>query len=128
MGRFMGELRAGMRGAGWAGINPLTGSILRLVADTEEATPGHVAKSLGLTAATVTGGLNKLEEDGYLVRDRSAADRRVVHLRLTPKGRRLYAGFRSAWMESFQRLFKGLSDQQVGELRDILDAMVPPKP
>jgi DNA-binding MarR family transcriptional regulator len=129
MGRFMVGLRTGMRGSGWTGVNPLTGSILRILAEggADGATPGHIAKTLGLTAATVTGGVNKLEEDGYLVRDRSASDRRLVHLRLTPKGRKLHAGFRAAWMESFKRLFEGLSDAQVRDLRDILDAMVPPK-
>ncbi|MCU0693785.1 MAG: MarR family transcriptional regulator [Polyangiaceae bacterium] len=41
--------------------------------------------------STVTGIIDRMEGDGLVVRDRSQRDRRVVHIRLTPKGRALAA-------------------------------------
>nr|AYM53939.1 MarR family transcriptional regulator [Corallococcus coralloides] len=49
-------------------------------------TMGELARRLGVTEKTVTGVVDRLEREGYLMRERSASDRRVVHCRLTPEG------------------------------------------
>ncbi len=49
-------------------------------------TMGVLARRVGVTEKTVTGVVDRLEREGYLQRERDGADRRVVRVRLTPKG------------------------------------------
>lgn len=53
-------------------------------------TATEVAKKLKITAGTLTVAINNLVKKGYVSRDRSEDDRRVVQLGLTNKGRVLY--------------------------------------
>ena len=50
---------------------------------------GELSKKMYLHPSTITGVVDRLEKKGYVLRDRGQRDRRVVKLRLTPKGRRL---------------------------------------
>src|SRR5689334_12829087 len=79
--------------AAWLHINLPLGSTRALLAiDWQDArTPGRVAEALGVSRATVTGLLDRLEAEGLLTRAIDPHDRRCFILRLTPKGRELIA-------------------------------------
>ncbi len=49
---------------------------------------GEVALQAGVAPPTATRMLDSLERDGFVVRERQAGDRRVVHVRITDEGRR----------------------------------------
>lgn len=48
---------------------------------------GELARRVGVTEKTITGIVDRLEREGYAQRERDPADRRVVHARLTPRGK-----------------------------------------
>jgi len=50
---------------------------------------GELSKRMYLHPSTISGVIDRLEKKGYLVRDRIENDRRVVRVRLTPKGKLL---------------------------------------
>jgi DNA-binding MarR family transcriptional regulator len=47
---------------------------------------GELARRVGVTEKTITGIVDRLEREEYVQRERDASDRRVVHVRLTPRG------------------------------------------
>jgi len=49
-------------------------------------TMGELARRVGITEKTITGLVDRLEEAGYLERERDRGDRRIVRARLTEKG------------------------------------------
>ena len=49
-----------------------------------------IAKKLKITVGSLTTSMNSLVNKKYVVRERSAEDRRVVNIRLTKKGERAY--------------------------------------
>lgn len=65
-------------------------------------TMGELARRLGVTEKTVTGVVDRLEREGYLMRERSAADRRVVRCRLTPEGQ-------TTWQKLERSMNQGMS-------------------
>lgn len=77
------------------------------------ATPSHVARELMVTLGTVTTSLNNLERKGYIERQRSQTDRRVVHLNLTSKGRLLYRLHTRFHRRLVERIIKGMSEEEV---------------
>jgi DNA-binding MarR family transcriptional regulator len=50
---------------------------------------GELSQKMYLHPSTITGVVNRLEKKGYVSRGRDQADRRVVMVQLTPKGKRL---------------------------------------
>ncbi len=49
-----------------------------------------IARKLGITVGSLTTSMNSLVNKKYVVRERSEADRRIVYIRLTPKGEKAY--------------------------------------
>src|SRR3954468_7439420 len=71
----------------------LTGfEALRRIADAsgERATMGEVAEAVGLSRPGVTSTVNRLVAEGLVVRERAEEDRRLLHARLTPVGRKRF--------------------------------------
>ena len=64
-------------------------SILDHLDEVEPTTLNALAGHMGVTAATMSLGVDRLERKGYVMRLRDTADRRRVHLRLTAAGARV---------------------------------------
>jgi DNA-binding MarR family transcriptional regulator len=68
----------------------LTGfEVLRRIAEApdEQASMGDLAEAVGLSRPGITSTVNRLVEEGLVVRERRDADRRLLHARLTDVGR-----------------------------------------
>ena len=68
----------------------LTGfEALRRIAEApgERATMGEVADAVGLSRPGVTSTVNRLVNDGLVLRERAGSDKRLLHARLTAAGR-----------------------------------------
>jgi len=68
----------------------------------------------------VTGIIDRMEREGLVVRDRSREDRRVVYIRLTPKGRELAQEIPVEPMEIFKGALESLTAAEVRDLMRIL--------
>jgi DNA-binding MarR family transcriptional regulator len=66
------------------GINATDLNCLNILSFSGQMTAGDLARATGLTTASITGVLDRLEEAGYVRRERDSKDRRrvVVHLEL----------------------------------------------
>jgi DNA-binding MarR family transcriptional regulator len=56
-------------------------------------TPAELAEAAGVTRATMTGLIDTLERDGYVVREPDPSDRRMLSVRLTAKGEQFLQEF-----------------------------------
>lgn len=68
------------------GLTPLQARVL-LQLSHRDATVGDISEISGMGQANASSLCKKLEKSGFLTRQRSCPDRRVVTLSLTPKGR-----------------------------------------
>lgn len=64
-------------------------SILDHLDELDPTTVNELARHMGVTAATMSLGLDRLERKGYVTRSRDGPDRRRVHVRLTTAGVRI---------------------------------------
>ena len=90
------------------GINSTDMNCLNIVALTGAMTAGELAKATGLTTASITGVLDRLEESGFVRRDRDVADRRRVIIQLNfSRGLRdvapVFAPMLAAWRAATAR-------------------------
>lgn len=76
---------------------------LKVVRDGVVGNAGELASELGITTGATTRMIDLLESRGLLARDRTAEDRRVVRLAITPAGRETVAQLQgdvvSTWNE-----------------------------
>lgn len=70
--------------------------------------------------STVTGIIDRMEREGLVVRERSTTDRRVVYIRLTPKGRSLAKEIEVEPMEILRAVLSTLSRDDTKDLMRIL--------
>jgi len=84
------------------------------------ATPGEVARRLGITSSTATGLVERLADGGYIRRTHSTKDRRQVLLELRPKGRRMMVGFRKVRQSRLRKLLGSLRRDDVRKMSGAL--------
>ncbi|HCX65832.1 MAG TPA: MarR family transcriptional regulator [Eubacteriaceae bacterium] len=65
--------------------------VIEAVGKEEKRTMGNVAKELNVTLGTLTASVSNLEKKNYVQRVRSEKDRRVVHIELLEKGKKVDA-------------------------------------
>src|SRR5580692_10867909 len=87
------------------GINPTDLNCLNILSFSGQLTAGELARATGLTTASITGVVDRLEQAGFVRRERDATDRRrvVVHLDLD-KALRDVAPVFLPMIQEFQRL------------------------
>lgn len=111
---------------GLAGQYGLTGPQLTVIKMLEPVGKLSLTELSGMIRArnsTVTGIIDRMEREGLVQRQRSAEDRRVVNIELTPKGQRLAAGIEIEPMQIFRRVLSELSGSDARELGRILNQL-----
>ncbi len=71
-------------------LTPAQIHILLWLGNDGPMTMGERARAVAVTEKTITGVVDRLERDLLVQRERDPADRRVVHVRLAPRGTALY--------------------------------------
>ncbi|MEO9901904.1 MarR family transcriptional regulator [Nisaea sp.] len=84
--------------------------LLQTLADEVECTAGTIASRLGITQATTTSLVHKLEAKGLVVKQRGHADRRQVWLSLSDSGRNTLEKAPDDLQEVFRQRFDKLED------------------
>jgi DNA-binding MarR family transcriptional regulator len=91
--------------------------VIFLLGEHGDLTMGQLAGAVGLSVSSMTVIVDGLEKAGYVTRERSQDDRRVVRLRNTSKGRKIHQNALNAQVR-FARLV--LSVLNAGEQRILL--------
>lgn len=86
----------------------------------EGLSPHELADRAGVTRATVTGLLDGLERDDFLVREQSKDDRRKVVVRLSPKGEEAARGLFDTHTRWIASLFGGFDEHDRQTLSALL--------
>lgn len=73
------------------GLTPSQLIFLQMLDDGRERTAGEIAARMGITQATTTALIHKLETQGYIQRKKGETDRRQVWISLSDKGRAVLA-------------------------------------
>ena len=82
-----------------------------------------IAKRLNVTVGTLTTNMNSLEDKGYITRQRSTQDKRVVLVVLTEKGRKAFFHHRDFHRKMIKALVKDLDEDEMKTLIHCLQAL-----
>ena len=63
-------------------------AIMDILERDKEANMTDLAKAMNVTTSAMTGVVDRLVRDGYVIRSHDLKDRRIIHIRLTAKGKK----------------------------------------
>lgn len=87
--------------------------IIEAIGIEEPRRMSDIAKRLNVTMGTLTTNMNSLEEKGYIIRERSKTDKRVVLVVLTPKGKKAFCHHRGFHRNMIKAIVKGLDEDEM---------------
>jgi DNA-binding MarR family transcriptional regulator len=96
---------------------------LRAVSGADRPSLGSLSAALRLDPSTVSRNVALLERNGYLRRARSAADGRVVQVRLTAKGNRALESLRCDERDVFKDAYQRLPVAERAKVVQALEAL-----
>lgn len=79
-----------------------------------------IAAKLHITMGSLTTSMNGLVTKGYVERQRSETDRRVVNIRLTERGRGAYEKHKEFHMQMVDAALQGIEEDQIPILANML--------
>jgi len=98
-------------------LSPATGLVLSILADSSAPiSPNQIADRLILSRASVTSLLDSLEKRGYVVRQPHQSDRRMLLVKLTPKGHQVANDFRPVVHRQEKTWLGALNENQQEQL------------
>ena len=85
-------------------------NILKELSEIDDIPTGQLARKVSLSQATVTDILDRLEERGLVIRQRSSFDKRRVYIQITEKGKSIILKNPSLMKEDFILQFNELEE------------------
>lgn len=87
--------------------------LMAFLADRTNATVHDVGEYLGLSESSATQIVNRMVRDEMVLRHRDTADRRLVHLKLSSRGRHAHQKYMKQQTACLRQVFAGLSDRKL---------------
>ena len=75
-----------------------------------------IAHKMSVTVSTLTTNMNGLEKKGYILRQRSQEDKRVVYVILTDKGKKAFYHHRDFHKKMIKAIVKDLTEEEMESL------------
>ena len=86
--------------------------ILMLLNERGEMPMNQLSAFLQICKPNLTPIIDKLIDKDLVKRERNFQDRRIVNCSLTTKGKKLCSKYKNYWMQKFETMFPGISDEQ----------------
>ncbi len=83
--------------------------ILNILEEDDELRMTDIARTLGVSTAAATGIVERMVKSGYAQRKYDAADRRIIKIKLNPKGRELVQRINKQKKQNIVEIFGKLS-------------------
>ena len=80
----------------------------------------EIGAKMMVTVSNLTGIVDRLEEKGLVARERDTGDRRIVHVKLTAKGQKMYKTSIPTFEKILSQLFEPLDKREQKELGSLL--------
>ena len=105
-------------------INPAQGRILFVLWREDGIPIRELAKRTSLGKSTLTSMLDRLEQAGHIVRERSETDRRVILVRRTEKDRAAQAAYERVSVAMTEVYYRSLSGTEIERFERVLERIL----
>ena len=113
-----------LREYNYANLVPSHGDILVVLYKHKKVSMQEIKKKIGRTKATVTVLIDKLQNMGFVKRERSVFDNRVTYISLAEKGIKFKAVFDIISKQLNNTLYKNLTQEELAQLDGLLEKIL----
>lgn len=106
-----------------SGLTPQQILVIKLIAHNKEMTSSKLSEELSLSKATVSGIVGRLEEAGYLQKEKRDTDKRNTYITFTEKGMNFAISFKKSMNNSFNNVLESLTDEEVTYITEALELL-----
>lgn len=106
-----------------SGLTPQQILVIKLIAHNKEMTSSQLCEELSLSKATVSGIVGRLEEAGYLQKEKRDTDKRNTYITFTEKGMNFAINFKKSMNHSFNQVLESLTDEEVNYITEALELL-----
>jgi DNA-binding MarR family transcriptional regulator len=129
VGQLMGRARASLLSGldaelGPFGVNGMQFAVLKNLADGPAETAADLCRFMQYDTGAMTRILDRLEQKGWVRRERCRQDRRVVFLRVAPAGRAQLPKLLAVCSRVLEAHLAGFSAAEINALKDYLGRMI----
>lgn len=114
----------GRKLARMAGLTPVQVRVLQIVMNRANVTPTQISVQMGVSQATISTLLDRLETKGMIERRRSNVDRRQINIVLTEKGHTAVEGAPDPLQQKYVEEFEALADWEQSMIVAALERVV----
>lgn len=90
--------------------------VLIMLEEHEATTVSELGHALGISAPSTSAILDRLEEHGFILRERDIADRRVVRIRISQRGSELVEEMIGTKRNRVRLVLEAMTDQELADL------------
>jgi DNA-binding MarR family transcriptional regulator len=105
-------------------VTPASWAVLSAIQHHGMTTPAAIASFIRIDRASITRHLDRIEEQGLIIRHRSSSDRRSVNPKLTPKGERLVPQLAAESLATNAKFTAGLVQSEIDTAQAIIKKML----
>jgi len=84
---------------------------------------GDISEEIGLSISTVSGILDRMEEQGYICRERSKDDRRVVYVALEEKYKKFHVEMMNDMNSKISNIIEKMTDEEYRTVNNAFDIL-----
>lgn len=95
--------------------------VIRILNQHQEVEVYKLAELACILKPSMTGVLNRMIRDGYVVKRKCDDDQRRVHVRLTDKGEQAFAAMKEDMERNYQKIQEQFGDEKMRELLQLLN-------
>src|SRR3984957_16002847 len=110
--------------AAYMGVTEAQAMMMRIIAETRDATGAPLRQGLYVTSQFVTIEIGSLVKKNIVEKRPNEADRRSMFLSLTPKGRSLFCEMAPLRRKANDIHFRSLTEDRVGVLQEIIAVLI----
>ena len=105
-----------------SGLNIYRGQpeLLGFLLENGECSQKQLAESVGVSAASIATSIKRMCKAGFVERTEDESDRRINRIRITEKGRDVFAAGREKCNRVDTQMFKGFSDGEIDAFSEFL--------
>ena len=107
-----------------SGLSPAQMHTVEVIGHNQNMRMKELAKRLGVTTGTLTVGVDKLEEMGFVVRKPHERDRRSWLIVLTDEGKLMYEQHHKFHQEFTREISRDLSNGEIKTLSELLEVVL----
>ncbi|SDJ76793.1 MarR family winged helix-turn-helix transcriptional regulator [Sediminibacillus albus] len=97
-------------------LTPLQIMIIHLLGEKNRLKVSEISRKMNLANSTISGVLDRLEQQGYIQRKRDDKDKRIVYILLTEKAEALQTSVYGLVHSYLNNMVKGASDEEIEQI------------